>query len=263
VGVALAFRLFVVLGLALVIGAVAELAGAQGPPPVVPRTITDSPDPARWGDDITYRVTIENVSGQPQQDPQTQGGFTGTGERQASIKSATSSRGHCELPAIANGQEYLCHADGTLEPAGTITSTIVIHTVAPGFDGGHMDLSASAIVGENQSGYIDETTQMRRFNGTASGQKLLGTSKPDVLTGGPFADKLYGFGGDDTLNGGGGSDFLDGGPGKDKVNGGAGNDTIRSLDGAVDAVNCGSGKKDKVHADKKDKLKGCEKKHRE
>jgi hypothetical protein len=256
-------RVFVLASVAIVIGVTAALAGAQGQPPVVPRSIDDSPDPARWGDDITYKVTIENVSGQPQPDPQTQGGFTGSGERQASIKSATSSRGHCELPAIANGQEYLCHADGTLEPGGTITSTIVIHTVAPGFDGGHMDLSASAIVGDNQSGYLDETTQMRRFNGTAAGQKLEGTSKPDILTGGPLGDKLYGFGGDDTLNGGGGNDFLDGGPGRDRLNGGADNDTIRSLDGAVDTVNCGKGKKDKVHADKKDKLSGCEKKHRE
>ena len=116
---------------------------------------------------------------------------------------------------------------------------------------------------KDQSGYIDETTQMRRSGGSAQGQTIEGTGKADVLTGGPLGDKLYGFGGNDTLNGGRGNDFLDGGPGRDRLNGGAGNDTIRSLDGAVDTVNCGSGEKDKVHADKKDKLSGCEKKHRE
>jgi hypothetical protein len=47
------------------------------------------------------------------------------------------------------------------------------------------------------------------------------------------------------------------GPGKDKLNGGPGNDTITSKDGIAESVNCGSGR-DKVKADKKDKLKGCE-----
>jgi Ca2+-binding RTX toxin-like protein len=236
---------------------------------VTPQSISDSPDPARWGDDITYTVTIVNHSGQPQNDVRTQGGVSGSLEKQASIKSATSDRGPCEIKEIQGFHEYICHVNGALEPGGVVTSRIVVHTPAPGVDGGHMDLSASATIGDpaenpdGQSNYIDEETSMRRFNGTAEGQKLLGTSKADVLTGGPFGDKLYGFGGDDTLNGGAGPDFLDGGPGRDHLNGGAGNDSIRSLDGAVDVVNCGTGKKDKVHADKKDKLKGCEKKHRE
>src|SRR3954451_10024896 len=236
---------------------------------VTPQSITDSPDPARWGDDITYTVTIVNHSGQPQNDVRTQGGISGTLEKQSTIKSATSSRGPCEIKEIQGFQEYICHVNGALEPGGTATSKIVVHTPSPGVDAGHMDLSASATIGDpannpdGQSGYIDEVTSMRRSGGSANGQKLLGTSRPDVLTGGAFGDKIYGFGGDDTLNGGGGPDFLDGGPGRDRLNGGSGNDTIRSLDGAVDVVNCGSGKKDKVHADKKDKLKGCEKNHRE
>src|SRR4051812_8745585 len=245
------------------------LVGAQAQAPVVPQSISDSPDPARWGDDITYKVAIVNNSGQPQNDVRTQGGVSGSLEQQSTIKSATSSRGPCEIKEIQGFHEYICHVDGALEPGGVATSTIVVHTPSPGVDGGHMNLSASATIGDpadnpdGQSGYIDEETSMRRSGGTANGQKLLGTSKSEVLTGGAFGDKLYGFGGDDTLNGGGGPDFLDGGPGRDKLNGGSGNDTIRSLDGTVDVVNCGSGKKDKVHADKKDKLKGCEKKHRE
>src|SRR3954451_19196902 len=180
---------------------------------VTPQSISDSPDPARWGDDITYTVTIVNNSGQPQNDVRTQGGLSGTLEKQSTIKSATSSRGACEIKEIQGFHEYICHVDGTLEPGGTATSKIVVHTPSPGVDGGHMNLSASATIGDpaenpdGQSNYVDEETSMRRFNGTANGQKLVGTSKADSLTGGAFGDKLYGFGGEDTLNGAGGNDY--------------------------------------------------------
>lgn len=91
----------------------------------------------------------------------------------------------------------------------------------------------------------------------------------DKLNGGDGNDVLYGAGGNDTLKGGAGNDKLYGGRGNDRLNGGkgrdvlsggAGKDTINAKDGARDKVNCGSGKHDKVRADKKDKLKGCESK---
>jgi hypothetical protein len=43
------------------------------------------------------------------------------------------------------------------------------------------------------------------------------------------------------------------------VDAGAGNDVVNSKDGVKDTVNCGKGK-DKVKADRRDKLVGCEKK---
>ena len=112
--------------------------------------------------------------------------------------------------------------------------------------------------------------------GTARADTLRGTAAGDLIRGGRGNDKLTGLAGDDclfgqagadTLSGGAGKDKLDGGPGNDKLNGGkgkdtfvggAGNDTINSKDGIAEKVNCGKGR-DKVKADKKDKLVGCEK----
>ena len=76
------------------------------------------------------------------------------------------------------------------------------------------------------------------------------------------------------LTGGDGNDILIGGPGKDKLNGarattplpergkdslvgGPGSDTINAKDGVSELVKCGPGR-DKVKADKKDRLSGCE-----
>jgi Ca2+-binding RTX toxin-like protein len=112
--------------------------------------------------------------------------------------------------------------------------------------------------------------------GTAAADTLFGTAVGDLIRGGRGNDKISGLAGDDclfgqagndTLSGGAGKDKLDGGPGKDKLTGGkgkdtftagAGNDTINSKDGVRETVNCGKGR-DRVKADKRDKLKGCEK----
>jgi Ca2+-binding RTX toxin-like protein len=73
-----------------------------------------------------------------------------------------------------------------------------------------------------------------------------------VLIGGPGNDRLNGGTGNDTLIGNGGKDSLVGGPG---------NDAINARDGVRELVKCGPGK-DRVKADKKDRLSGCEKKLR-
>ena len=60
------------------------------------------------------------------------------------------------------------------------------------------------------------------------------------------------------MSGGAGNDRITAGPGRNKVSGGAGNDTINVRNHKRDIVNCGAGKKDRVVADKIDKLRGCE-----
>lgn len=112
--------------------------------------------------------------------------------------------------------------------------------------------------------------------GTARADMLRGTALGDLIRGGRGNDRISGLAGDDclfgqagndTLSGGAGKDKLDGGPGNDKLNGGKGkdtfiggpgNDTINAKDGVAEKVNCGKGR-DKVKADKRDKLTGCEK----
>ena len=80
----------------------------------------------------------------------------------------------------------------------------------------------------------------------------------DRLNGGAGNDKLYGAGGADVLSGSAGNDSLVGGRGKNSYSGGAGNDTVNAANGVRERVNCGAGKKDRVTADRKDRLRGCE-----
>lgn len=82
----------------------------------------------------------------------------------------------------------------------------------------------------------------------------------DKVMGGTGNDQVSGGAGVDTLLGGAGNDDLDGGTGTDTFDGGPGNDTINSFDGSKQAetVRCGPGV-DKVYADKKDRVIGCEK----
>jgi Ca2+-binding RTX toxin-like protein len=115
-----------------------------------------------------------------------------------------------------------------------------------------------------------------RFAGTARADRIMGSSGSDRIVGGRGRDKLFGLGGadcisggagndtisggkgNDTLSGGAGNDRITAGPGRNTVSGGAGNDTINVRNHKRDIVNCGPGKKDRVIADKIDKLRGCE-----
>jgi Ca2+-binding RTX toxin-like protein len=65
--------------------------------------------------------------------------------------------------------------------------------------------------------------------------------------------------GGDRLIGGSSRDFIDGGPGTNRIFGGSGNDVIDSanLDGR-EFVDCGSGRRDIVVADRGDRLRNCE-----
>jgi Ca2+-binding RTX toxin-like protein len=95
------------------------------------------------------------------------------------------------------------------------------------------------------------------LDGSRGKDKLKGQKGNDVLTGGDGNDVLVGGPGKDKLNGGKGNDTLTGNGGKDSLVGGPGNDTINARDGVAELVKCGPGK-DKVKADKKDRLSGCE-----
>jgi Ca2+-binding RTX toxin-like protein len=99
------------------------------------------------------------------------------------------------------------------------------------------------------------------LDGGPGKDKLKGQKGDDTLTGGPGNDVLIGGPGKDKLNGGKGNDTLTGNGGKDSLVGGPGNDTINARDGVAEFVKCGSGR-DKVRADKKDRLSSCETKLR-
>jgi hypothetical protein len=96
------------------------------------------------------------------------------------------------------------------------------------------------------------------LDGGDGDDRLAGASGKDRLTGGNGADKLTAGKGNDRLSGGNGNDTLSPGAGHDAISGGAGNDTINAVDGVRETVDCGKGR-DTVRADRRDRLKGCEK----
>jgi hemolysin type calcium-binding protein len=98
------------------------------------------------------------------------------------------------------------------------------------------------------------------LSGDGGNDILGGDAGNDPLDGGAGNDVMTGGAGSDGLTGAAGNDVMTGGTGRDSFSAGAGNDKINSRDGIRERINCGSGKKDKVKADRKDKVKrNCEK----
>jgi len=96
------------------------------------------------------------------------------------------------------------------------------------------------------------------LDGGDGDDRLAGASGRDRLAGGTGNDKLTGGAGNDRLAGGPGNDTLSPGSGHDVIDAGGGDDTINSVDGVRESVDCGAGR-DTVRADKRDRLKHCEK----
>jgi Ca2+-binding RTX toxin-like protein len=95
--------------------------------------------------------------------------------------------------------------------------------------------------------------------GRNAGGRLEGDAGDDVLIGGPLADGFVGGPGNDRLVGGRGADLIDpsGASGRDLILAGPGPDEINSRDSRRDMVRCGTGR-DRVRADRQDRLRGCE-----
>jgi Ca2+-binding RTX toxin-like protein len=97
------------------------------------------------------------------------------------------------------------------------------------------------------------------LTGGDGNDRLVGDDGNDRLDGGPGNDRLDGGTGSDQIDGGSGADRIVGGASPDRIGGGSGNDTINAVDRRRDHVNCGSGRKDLVRADRGDILSHCEK----
>jgi uncharacterized repeat protein (TIGR01451 family) len=95
------------------------------------------------------------------------------------------------------------------------------------------------------------------LDGDGGDDGLWGGNGRDRLVGGAGNDRLYGGLKRDVLVGGLGDDQLFPGAGQDLVRAGAGNDAISARDGSRDVVECGPGA-DRVTADRRDRLRGCE-----
>jgi uncharacterized repeat protein (TIGR01451 family) len=95
------------------------------------------------------------------------------------------------------------------------------------------------------------------LDGDGGDDQLWGGNGPDHLVGGAGNDRLLGGLKNDSLSGGSGDDQIVPGSGRDRVRAGAGNDVVAARDGSRDVVDCGPGV-DRVVADRRDRLRGCE-----
>jgi hemolysin type calcium-binding protein len=101
------------------------------------------------------------------------------------------------------------------------------------------------------------TNRRDRLTGTSDGDFLSGLAGNDSIAGEAGDDCLFGDSGADSVSGGPGDDAITGGRGSDRIDAGAGADVIAAADGTRDVVNCGAGS-DRVRADRRDVLRGCE-----
>ena len=91
-----------------------------------------------------------------------------------------------------------------------------------------------------------------------TGGVLEGGPGDDHVTGSRLRDYLIGGDGHDHLRAGAGDDLISGGHGADLIFGGPGPDRINAKHFDRDTVRCGAGR-DRVKADRRDQLRGCEK----
>jgi hypothetical protein len=154
----------------------------------------------------------------------------------------------------ATGAQSVVSSGGSfVEPAG-------VAVVPPPCRGFSVDFAGSQqndeIVGSSGSEAI----------AAVGGDDAVGAAEGgDLVCGGEGDDELLGdrpetdfrLVGRDILVGGGGSDELDGGLASDRLVGGPDGDRLRAKGGSKDRLNCGGGR-DRATADRKDRLRGCE-----
>jgi uncharacterized repeat protein (TIGR01451 family) len=249
-------------------------------------TKTDSPDPVRVGQSLTYTIGVED------QGPSPATGVTVTDNlpKRVDLVSATGPAGACAV----QGGKVTCPV-GSLKPIGInyggapVTVTIVVVPRSSG------TISNTATVKGDQKDPVagnNKATASTRVlaaatcrgvlatvSGTEGDDELIGTPGPDVIVAlggndrivaeagrdlicagsgrdyvgaGTAADKVFGGPGRDRLLGRGGPDLLKGSAGNDVLKGGRGSDRLRG-GGGGDLCLGGPGR---------DSVRGCERGHR-
>ncbi len=120
------------------------------------------------------------------------------------------------------------------------------------------DTGADHIYGGAGFDEIDAGDGNDRVYGDGDSDAISGGGGNDRLNGGAMADKIVGGAGRDVLIGGSGNDIIVDSSGANRIDAGPGADSINVHNGARDVVRCGRGR-DRVRADRRDKLIGCEK----
>jgi Ca2+-binding RTX toxin-like protein len=163
------------------------------------------------------------------------------------------------------GVDTLAGGDGADELRGGTEHDVM--DGGPGDDQVHGDAGQDTLSGADGADALVGGTGFDDLDGGAGNDKLLGQADSDSLAGGDgndrieggdSADRISGGRGDDVLLSGAANDIVTDAAGRNHVNAGGGADVISVRNGKRDIVNCGPGK-DRISADRGDRLKNCEK----
>lgn len=247
---------------------------------------TDSPDPVRVGQQLTYTISVEDLGPSPAT------GVTVTDNlpRRVDLVSATGPSGAC----AAQGGKITC-AVGSVKPIGVnyggAAATVTV-VVVPRSSGTIRNTATVKGAQRDPVGANNKAIAITRviaaatcrgvpatISGTAGDDELFGTPGPDVIVAfggndrivaeagrdlicagrgndyvgaGTAADRVFGGAGRDRLLGRGGPDLLKGSAGNDVIKGGRGSDRLRGGTG-FDRCLGGPGR---------DSLRSCERGHR-
>jgi Ca2+-binding RTX toxin-like protein len=139
-------------------------------------------------------------------------------------------------------------------PVGFLPSTR-----RPGNDTLDGGTGADLLRGDDGSDRLSGGSDGDRLAGGRGNDRLTGGSGDDRVNGSSGNDRLAGSSGEDDLNGSHGNDTITPGTGRDIARGGDGNDRISARDNARDRIDCGSGRRDRVTADRADQVsRNCE-----
>jgi Ca2+-binding RTX toxin-like protein len=118
-----------------------------------------------------------------------------------------------------------------------------------------------AVLGTNGADRLEGSDSGDVMIGFAAGDRLRGLPGHDCLVGGSGADKMDGGDGNDRLTGGSGRDRLVDRKGVNAFDAGSGADFVDARNGRREPVRCGPGF-DLVRVDRRDRLRGCERRLR-
>lgn len=218
--------------------------------------VTDSPDPVRRGENLTYTMALTN-SGPSAAIDTILWTRVPEGSRYVSSHLVVGSSERTCPPDEAGKVE--CQI-GELAAGKEATLTMVVHPTKVGRLYNTVDAYAANDIGgySTEPTYVTEVLPPERCTvvGTEGADELVGRPGPDVICGFGGDDHIYGEGGKDLINGGRDSDFIVGGSGGDEIFGGRGPDRLNSRDGVRgnDVVRGGLGR-DTISSDTGDRAR--------
>ena len=193
----------------------------------LPLTLSDNPDPAHVGEELTYTVSTENLGSKPAVNFRMYASLTKDANFVSMSFSSGSGKGSCEpFDEWTRGTDCRMDEFGVGE---TATLQIIVRPLVTG----RLAIVSDALAdnGSDLTFEVSEDTEVLPPN--PLGCTVFGTEGNDEeadLVGTPGDDVICALGGDDRIRGKGGNDVIHGGEGIDNLLGGGGDDVLRGGD---------------------------------